>query len=61
MDFGEKVLYHQIHPAKLAADIGGSIVCTCLMWGGKFVWAMLGAFVPAVLPAIPGGLCASPK
>jgi hypothetical protein len=31
MDFGEKVLYHQIHPAKLAADIGGSIVCTCLM------------------------------
>ena len=25
MDFGEKVLYHQIHPSKLAADISGSL------------------------------------
>jgi hypothetical protein len=25
MDFNEKVLYHQIHPAKLAADVSGSI------------------------------------
>jgi hypothetical protein len=32
MDFGEKVLYHHIHPAKLAADVSGSIVSTYLMW-----------------------------
>jgi hypothetical protein len=32
MDFDEKVLYHQIHPAKLAADVSGSIVSTYLMW-----------------------------
>jgi hypothetical protein len=25
MDFNEKVLYHQIHPAKLAADVSGSL------------------------------------
>ena len=52
MDFGEKVLYHQIHPAKLAADIGASLVSTYLMWRRRFVAAMLGAFVPAVLASI---------
>jgi Co/Zn/Cd efflux system component len=49
MDFGEKVLYHQIHPAKLAADVGGSLVSTFLMWRRRFVAAMLAAFVPAVV------------
>ena len=49
MDLGEKVLYHQIHPAKLAADIGGSLVSTYLMWRRRFVAAMLAAFVPAVV------------
>ena len=49
MDFGEKVLYHQIHPAKLAADVGGSLVSTYLMWRRRFVAAMLAAFVPAVV------------
>jgi hypothetical protein len=38
MTFNEKVLYHQIHPAKLAADVGGSIVSTCLMWRRRFAW-----------------------
>jgi hypothetical protein len=32
MDFGEKGLYHQIHPAKRAADVSGSIVSTYLTW-----------------------------
>jgi hypothetical protein len=52
MDFGEKVLYHQIHPAKLAADIVASLVSTYLMWRRRFAWAMLGAFVPAVLASV---------
>jgi hypothetical protein len=52
MDFGEKVLYHQIHPAKLAADVGGSIVSTYLMWRRRFAWAMIGAFVPAILASV---------
>ena len=52
MDFGEKVLYHQIHPAKLAADVGGSLASTYLMWRRRFVAAMLAAFVPAVLASI---------
>jgi hypothetical protein len=52
MDFGEKVLYHQIHPAKLAADISGSVVSTYLMWRHKFVAALLSAFVPAIIASI---------
>jgi hypothetical protein len=49
MDFGEKVLYHQIHPVKLAADVGGSLVSTYLMWHRRFAAAMFAAFVPAVV------------
>ena len=49
MDFTEKLLYHQIHPAKLAADITGSLISTSLMWRRKFGPAMLTAFVPAIL------------
>ena len=52
MDFGEKVLYHQIHPAKLAADVGGSLASTYLMWCRRFVAAMLAAFVPAVVASV---------
>ncbi len=49
MDLGEKMLYHQIHPAKLAADLSGSLVSTYLMWRHKFVAALLSAFVPATI------------
>jgi len=49
MDLSEKVLYHQIHPAKLAADMSGSIISTYLMWHRRFGAAMLSAWVPAIL------------
>ncbi len=49
MHFSEKVLYQQIHPAKLAADVGGSLVSTYLMWRRRFAWAMVAAFVPAIV------------
>jgi hypothetical protein len=49
MDLSEKVLYHQIHPAKLAADMSGSVISTYLMWQRKFGPAMLAAWVPAIL------------
>src|SRR5829696_9704847 len=39
MDLSEKVLYHQIHPAKLAADVSGSLLSTYLMWRRRFAWA----------------------
>ena len=49
MDLSEKVLYHQIHPAKLAADMSASIISTYLMWHRRFGAAMLSAWVPAIL------------
>ncbi len=49
MDLSEKVLYHQIHPAKVAADVSASFVSTYLLWQHKFGLAMLSAFVPAIL------------
>jgi len=52
MDFSEKVLYHQIHPAKLAADISAAFISTYLVWQHKFGLAMLSAFVPAILASI---------
>ena len=52
MDFEEKVLYHQIHPAKLAADIGSSLVSTYLMWRHMFVAAVLTAVVPAAMASV---------
>jgi hypothetical protein len=52
MKLDEKVLYHQSHPAKLATDIGASLVSTYLMWRRRFAWAMLAAFLPAVLASI---------
>ena len=45
----EKLLYHQIHPAKLAADIGGSIASSYFIWQHQFWTAMVAAFVPALL------------
>jgi hypothetical protein len=48
MDYKEKLLYQEIHPAKLAADITGSVISTYLMWRRKFGPAMLSAFVPAM-------------
>ncbi len=49
MTLAEKVLYHQIHPAKLAADVSGSVISTYLIWQHEFVAAMLGAFTPALV------------
>jgi hypothetical protein len=52
LGFDEKVLYHQVHPVKLAADVGASLLSTYLMWRRRFAWAMLAAFVPAVVASV---------
>src|SRR5262245_35807893 len=49
MTLSEKVLYHQIHPAKLATDISASIVSTYFIWQHWFWTAMLTAFAPAIV------------
>ena len=49
MDLTEQVLYHQIHPAKLAADVAGSVISTALVWHHKVGIALASAFAPALL------------
>jgi hypothetical protein len=45
----EKYLYHQIHPLKLAIDIGGSIASTWLMWRHEVALALVVAFLPSII------------
>ena len=44
----EKLLYHQIHPLKLAVDIGGGVVSTWLLWRHDLLPAMLIAWLPSI-------------
>jgi hypothetical protein len=45
----EKVLYHQIHPAKLAVDIAGGALSTWLAWQHHLVLAAVTGFVPSII------------
>jgi hypothetical protein len=45
----EKILYHQIHPLKLATDISAEIVSLYLFWKHKLLAGMLAALVPPVI------------
>lgn len=49
MNFREKELYHQIHPLKLATDIGVTPIFLYLLWRHQIAQALLVGFVP---PAI---------
>jgi hypothetical protein len=44
----EKLLYHQVHPLKLAVDIGTSLTSTWLLWRHELLLGMLVAWVPSV-------------
>jgi hypothetical protein len=52
MDLRERVLYHQIHPLKLATDVGTAIVATGLLWNHHAVIALVVGFVPSMLVTI---------
>lgn len=45
----EKVLYHQIHPVKLCADIGSSLLSTYLFWIHQLILGLLGGFIPSIV------------
>ncbi|HZQ05289.1 MAG TPA: hypothetical protein VFD70_01830, partial [Anaerolineae bacterium] len=49
MTLDEKILYHQIHPVKLAADWGATPLALYWFWRHKPFKALLAAFVPAIL------------
>ena len=46
MTLKEKLLFHQVHPAKLATDIGAAIVSLYLLWQHQPVIGLLTHFIP---------------
>lgn len=49
MNQKEKILYHQIHPLKLATDIGATFPFLGYLWLHQVVPALLWGFVPPIL------------
>jgi hypothetical protein len=52
MLLSEKLIYHQIHPGKLAADIASSLISAYVLWQQEFRLAMLCAFAPSILASV---------
>lgn len=52
LTFRERVLYHQIHPAKLFADISTTVVAIDLFWRHALVPGLLIALLPPVLVSV---------
>jgi hypothetical protein len=49
MHIQEKKLYHQIHPLKLATDIGVTVPSLYLFWQHKLIPALLVIFIPPII------------
>ena len=49
MTFAERALYHQIHPAKLFADIATALVAIDLFWRHALAPGLIIALLPPVL------------
>src|SRR5215471_11910080 len=52
LPFKEKVLYHQIHPLKLATDILASCVSLYFFWQHRLAVALVVHFLPPVVASI---------
>ncbi|MDQ2913354.1 MAG: hypothetical protein M3T56_08875 [Chloroflexota bacterium] len=49
LTFAERALYHQIHPAKLFADIATALVAIDLFWWQELIPGLIIALLPPVL------------
>lgn len=49
MTFSEKVLYHQIHPAKVATDIATEFVSLYFLWRHQLVLGLATHFAPPIV------------
>lgn len=52
MNLREKTLYHQIHPVKLAADVGVTPIALYCVWEHQPFAAVLVGFVPPLLVSV---------
>jgi hypothetical protein len=46
MTLAEKILFHQVHPLKLATDIGAAIASFYFLWQHQLVIGLLAHFIP---------------
>jgi hypothetical protein len=53
MTLSDRILFHQIHPAKLVTDVSASVICLYFLWRRDLSFAVLVAMVP---PLIASGL-----
>ena len=49
MTLSEKILYHQIHPAKLATDIGAEFASLYFLWQHQVLLGLTTHFLPPML------------
>ncbi len=49
MTLQEKLLYHQIHPVKLATDAGAGIIALWLLWRHLLIPALFVSVVPSII------------
>jgi Putative peptidoglycan binding domain len=49
MTLNERILYHQVHPAKLAADIAAEVISLYFFWQHALAPALLTHFIPPIL------------
>ena len=52
MDFREKQLYHQIHPAKLFTDWSTGFIALYFLWQHNLVVALIIMFVPSIIVSL---------
>jgi hypothetical protein len=52
VNFRDWQLYHQIHPLKLAIDVGVTPVALYLLWTHRLLPALLVAFVPPIVVSL---------
>ncbi len=48
MDLRERILYHQIHPLKLSADVVSGMAALFLLWSHDLTLGLLVAFLPPI-------------
>ena len=49
MNRQERLLYHQIHPLKLATDVVTAAIATALLWQHRLAFALAVGFVPSIV------------
>ena len=49
MTNADKILYHQIHPVKLATDIGVTPIFLFFLWRHQITYALVVGFLPPVI------------